>query len=335
MSLHAISGHVQPSAPYTAPRRLTGTERRKWESGLLATPGVKGSRADVLRALLDGFAWGRPECWPSNETIAERSQWSVRTVSRCLPRLVELGVIAIEHPRDRQRRITFPTYPPAELAGAPSQIDPAPSQIDPAPSQIGPRILETEPPNETTTTTAVVAVASSSSSTSPPIEEGPPPAAEIPAELVRQAAEAIPAAGPGWLRWLLASCGEYGLDLALLVIAWVKVRRPRQPLRYAAVALCGWLGKLRQGMLTLDDVRAEVTPAGASQGSPRPFDPATCLARLECEGWTVVPCGEDQVKRVGMADRPAVEWKRVPADLRQSYESHRAEVKAYVLKLSG
>jgi hypothetical protein len=170
-----------------------------------------------------------------------------------------------------------------------------------------------------------------------PIEAAPAPAvlpvaAELPAELVSAAAEAIPGASRAWLSSLLRDCGGYGLDLALLVVAWVKIRRAEKPTRYARVALGGWLNKLRAGVLTLEDVRAEVKGRAGTRGSPRPFDPAVCLARLASLGWAIVPHGADQVIPTEIPGRGAPLWKTLPEDLRQQVAGHKAELKAYVLK---
>ena len=92
----------------------------------------------------------------------------------------------------------------------------------------------------------------------PPAPVVLPVAVEVPAELVAAAAEVIPDASRAWVRSLLRDCGEYGLNLALLVVAWVKIQRAEKPTRYARVALAGWLNQLRSGELTLEDVRGEV-----------------------------------------------------------------------------
>jgi hypothetical protein len=165
-----------------------------------------------------------------------------------------------------------------------------------------------------------------------PTAPAAPPVADLPAELVAAAAAALPGASREWARGLLRDCGEYGLSLALLVLAWVKARGPEKPTRYAHVSLSNWLTRLRAGSLTLEDVRAEVYGRTGPRASPRPFDPSICLARLACEGWTIEPHGPDQVIRRELPDRPAVEWRRVPSDLRQQLEEHKAELKAYVLK---
>jgi hypothetical protein len=160
----------------------------------------------------------------------------------------------------------------------------------------------------------------------------PPVAADLPAELVAAAAEAIPSASREWLSSLLRDCGGYSLDLALLVVAWTKVRRAEKPTRYARVALSGWLNKLRSGVLTLEDVRAEVQGRAGTRGSPRPFDPAVCLARLASHGWALVPHGPDQVAPTEIPGRSAPLWRTLPSDLRQEVAAYKAELKAYVLK---
>jgi hypothetical protein len=168
----------------------------------------------------------------------------------------------------------------------------------------------------------------------PPAPAVPPVAAELPAELVSAAAEAIPGASREWVRALLRDCGGYGLDLALLVVAWVKIRRADKPGRYARVALGGWLNQLRAGELTLEDVRAEVQGRTGPRASPRPFDPSVCLARMASLGWTLTPIGPDRVKWSEIPDRSASLWGHVPSDLRQQLEEHKAELKAYVLRRS-
>ena len=152
------------------------------------------------------------------------------------------------------------------------------------------------------------------------------------AELVAVAAEAIPGASRAWLASLLRDCGGYGLDLALLVLAWVKIRRAEKPSRYARVALSGWLNKLRSGELTLEDVRAEVQGRTGVRNSPRPFDPKICLERMASLGWALVPHGPDRVMWTEIPGRGSPLWKTLPIDLRQEVEVHKAELKAHVLK---
>jgi hypothetical protein len=166
----------------------------------------------------------------------------------------------------------------------------------------------------------------------PPAVGVPAVAAELPAELVTAAAEAIPEASGAWVSSLLRDCGGYGLELALLVLAWVKARRPDRPGRYARTALSGWLNRLRAGELTMADVQAEVHGRPVPRSSPRPFDPSVCLARLAIDGWTIAPQGPNQVIRMEIPGRDATSWRHVASDLRQQIEEHKAELKAYVLK---
>lgn len=165
----------------------------------------------------------------------------------------------------------------------------------------------------------------------PPAPVVLPAAADLPSELVAAASEAIPGASREWVRSLLSDCGEYGLDLALLVLAWVKVRRAEKPGRYARVALSGWLNKLRSGELTVEDVRAEVQGRSIPRASPRPFEASVCLARLASVGWSIEPHGADQVTPKEIPGRGAPLWGNLPGDLRREVESHKAELKAYVL----
>jgi DNA-binding Lrp family transcriptional regulator len=165
-----------------------------------------------------------------------------------------------------------------------------------------------------------------------PTPPASPAVAELPAELVKRAAEVMPEASATWLANLLHDCDTYGLELALLVVAWVKVRRPDKPTRYARVALAGWLNKLRAGAMTLEDVRVEVQGRSGPRASPRPFDPAACLARLASHGWTMVASGPNEVIRTEIPSRGAPLWKTLPSELRQQVEAHQGELKAYVLK---
>ena len=212
-----------------------------------------------------------------------------------------------------------------------SVLDPGPG-----PEEAGPRDVEL--PGEVTVPRIPAADVPANAAVPPPAPLAPPPAtvlpvvADLPAELVSAAAEAIPGASRAWLSSLLRDCGGYGVDLALLVVAWVKIRRAEKPGRYARVALGGWLNQLRTGELTLEDVRSEVRGRSGARGSPRPFDPVSSLARMACEGWELLAIGPDRVQWSEIAGRSAVEWRRFPSDLREQIEAHKAELKAYVLK---
>lgn len=171
---------------------------------------------------------------------------------------------------------------------------------------------------------------------SPAPAEAPPAAPStapaLPAELAAAAATAIPGASREWLESLLRDCGDYGPDLALLVLEWVKRQAPKAPTRYARVALSGWLMKLEARVLTLEDVRSEVRGrSGPLPAAGRPFDPKVCLARLASLGWAIVPHGGDQVIPREIPGRGAPLWRNLPEDLRRQVELHRAELKAHVL----
>jgi hypothetical protein len=206
----------------------------------------------------------------------------------------------------------------------------------PEPEEAGPPSVEG--PGEITAVRDTAADASIHLTTTPPAPVATPPApvvlpvaAEPPAELVAAAAAAIPEASQQWVRSFLRDCGEYGLDLALLVVAWVRIQRAEKPSRYARVALSGWLNQLRAGEKTLEDVQAEVRGRAGTRGSPRRFEASVCLARMACEGWELVPLGPDLVKWSEIVGRPSAEWRHVPSDLREEIEAHKAELKAYVL----
>ena len=83
-----------------------------------------------------------------------------------------------------------------------------------------------------------------------------------------------------------------------------------------------------------DDAGRRAGGGGGGAGpraSPRPFDPAICLARLACDGWTIVAEGPDRVRRQEIPGRDASLWSHVHSELRQQFEEHKAELKAYVL----
>jgi hypothetical protein len=218
------------------------------------------------------------------------------------------------------------------LSESSSFRDPGPEPEETGPSGVEAIGDDTAPQDPAADASTHLIVPSPAPIAAPPAAAVPPGAAELPAELVAAAAEAIPGASREWLRCLLRDSGGYGLDLALLVVAWVKVRRPDKPSRYARSALAGWLNKLRAGELTVEDVRAEVQGRTGPRASPRPFDPSVCLARMASLGWTLSPVGPDRVKWSEIPDRVASLWKHVPSDLRQQLEEHKAELKAYVLR---
>src|SRR4051812_2595816 len=68
-------------------------ERKLFEVTLYATPGLTATPAHVLRALLDEWFWGRADCYPSAERIAEKTHLSVSSVKRALATLERIGII--------------------------------------------------------------------------------------------------------------------------------------------------------------------------------------------------------------------------------------------------
>lgn len=218
----------------------------------------------------------------------------------------------------------------ADAGSSSSPLDPGPdSERD---SHPGVEVLgDTATPQAPAANASTQPIALSPAPVPEPAPAVPTVAAGVPAELAAAVAEAIPGASREWAQSLLRDCGGYGLDLALLVLSWVKLQRPTKPTRYARVALSSWLTRLQAGAMTLEDVRAEVQGRSGPRSSPRPFDPSACLARLESLGWTIVPQGTDRFIRVELPGQGAPLWSRLPSELRQEVESHKAELKAYVL----
>jgi biotin operon repressor len=97
---------------------LAGTDRRKWESGLLRRPDVQGHRRNVLRVLLTEWTWGKASCFPSDKAIAAEAGVSRATASRCLDELEQLGII-VRTGRGRGRLISFPSHPSVASRVAP------------------------------------------------------------------------------------------------------------------------------------------------------------------------------------------------------------------------
>ncbi len=93
--------------------QLQGDARTAWERSLLRSKVGRGPKL-VLQALLH-YTWGKPDCWPSNRSLADETEYSVREVQRHIRELERQGVIVVEVDRSlsTQRRITFPSHPHA------------------------------------------------------------------------------------------------------------------------------------------------------------------------------------------------------------------------------
>lgn len=169
---------------------------------------------------------------------------------------------------------------------------------------------------------------------------------ELPADLVGTAAEILPDASSEWLRGLVAACGRYGADLAFLVLLWVQARlghqdpakRPTNPRSYAMTSVIGsrnkpgWRHRLDEGLITLDDIRADIRASPRVAGPP-PFDPAALLARLNTEGWTIAPDpNAPGTCRTARIRESATLWGKIRSEVREEAERHKVELRAYVLE---
>jgi hypothetical protein len=312
----------------------------------VATPRTFDQVAEQMRAVIRrGSARPRPRTLPFPDPIPRASATAgPQELGTSVPRnwapSVPKNWGLTPYSKEVTEKETGTTTTATGAAGEPAEIPIFPesssSPPDPRPEpEVGQPRVETI--RDVPTLRAPAAGAPTQSIVPPPAPIESPPAAaapvaiDLPAELMAAASEAIPGASRECAGSLLRSCGEYGLDLALLVMAWVKLKRPDKPARYARVALGGWLTKLRGGELTLEDVRGEVHGRTGQRASPRPFDPTICLARMACSGWELVVIGPDWVKWSEIPGRSASMWKHIPGDLREEIEAHKAELKAYVL----
>lgn len=85
---------------------LQGRARHEWETRLLRADGMKPTHNHVLHALLR-YAGGKPECWPSNESLALDCGVGERHVRRVLGEMAKAGIITVVVDRSvkTQRRI--------------------------------------------------------------------------------------------------------------------------------------------------------------------------------------------------------------------------------------
>src|SRR5690349_13935762 len=114
---------VNPGPDRGAPSRsrsldrepLRGVARRAFERELLRRGGLKGSRRLLLQVLLFDYAWGKADCYPSNETLAAATGLSTSTIKRALHDLERMGLIRLaEDVRlASRRRIVFVDHPHA------------------------------------------------------------------------------------------------------------------------------------------------------------------------------------------------------------------------------
>jgi hypothetical protein len=158
----------------------------------------------------------------------------------------------------------------------------------------------------------------------------PPVEALLPAELVAAVDEAIPGTGREWIRNLLVECGRYGVELALLLIARLKLRLRRRgspvhdPRAYVMGTLLGkglmgldglrW--KLDNEKTTLKEFRDEVHGEAGPRASPglAPMvDPGVEEHRARCQAARSRPGASDDAASENAAALAAYRATRRPS----------------------
>jgi hypothetical protein len=162
-------------------------------------------------------------------------------------------------------------------------------------------------------------------------------------KLVAEAAAIVPEATRQWvLLELLSACGRYGVDLALLVLAWLKVRlehrdserRPNDRQTWALGTARRMCQELAGGIVTFGTIEAKIRDSSRGPRAAR-FDPGAYLARLRAEGWALVRDGPGSVKPVKVRDS-APDWECISLrGLRELARAHREELIAHVLDGKG
>jgi hypothetical protein len=94
---------------------LPGSERYKFKSELFNRTKVKATAHVVLNVILDDFCWGRADCFPLNQAIADKANIDVRHVKRVLRRFEELDIILCISDQSirSRRRIIITSHPNA------------------------------------------------------------------------------------------------------------------------------------------------------------------------------------------------------------------------------
>jgi hypothetical protein len=122
------------TTPAAAPRTGRGPIALPADPGLdrlLADPTLGSTAKTVATALVKNWAWSKPDCWPSDRTIAAKVGKSQGHVQRCLRQLEDAGWI------HRQRTDEVPTGRLIWLAWR-CPITSKGAQGDPAPAREGP-----------------------------------------------------------------------------------------------------------------------------------------------------------------------------------------------------
>ena len=85
---------TRPSAPC---KRLSALPADEGLDRLLADSALGSTAKAVAVALVRTWAWSKPVCWPSDNSIAAKVGRSVGHVQRCLRQLDQAGWIEREH----------------------------------------------------------------------------------------------------------------------------------------------------------------------------------------------------------------------------------------------
>jgi hypothetical protein len=122
------------SAPAAATRTGRGAIALPGDPGLdrlLADPRLGSTAKTIATALVKNWAWSKPDCWPSDKTIAGKVGKSPGHVQRCLRELEAAGWIARERTDEvpTGRRIWLAWRCP--ITGKGAQGDRAPAREDP------------------------------------------------------------------------------------------------------------------------------------------------------------------------------------------------------------
>jgi hypothetical protein len=195
----------------------------------------------------------------------------------------------------------------------------------------------------------------SSSSFNPSNPEGEPDKVD---DLFRRAAE-VARTIPDLTRLRVADwVRQYGLALATwAVVLLARLLSHPDPQRRPATAQYAekplrkwrsWCGERKPEELPADsresvlagvqsDVQTQTRLCGSPAGirSPARFDPATVLARMKAVGWRLAAVGNGQVKWEEIPDAGACAWAKIPSELRELVNAHKAELKASVLGQAG
>lgn len=124
-----------PSAPI-ARVQLKGSDRKKWEQGVLKDGRLEKSTDVFLMTVLLTYCQGKAICWPATKTLADQMRLGKRAVQASIKRLEAAGVIGfVKDTSIRQgRRFVILSHPEAESLMC-VETDAAKVEKRPAPAQ--------------------------------------------------------------------------------------------------------------------------------------------------------------------------------------------------------